>query len=37
MVDIFTQRRNAYPWSSAAYYENGDDSFDFLTHYRERF
>jgi len=26
-----------YPWSSASFYKNGDDSFDLLTHYKERF
>ncbi len=26
-----------YPWSSAGYYANGDDPFDFLTHCKERF
>lgn len=30
-------RPENYPWSSARFYESGDDSFSWLTHYRERF
>lgn len=26
-----------YPWSSANFYETGQDEFGFLTHYMERF
>ena len=26
-----------YEWSSANYYENNDQTFDFLTHYKDRF
>ena len=30
-------RPEDYPWSSAAFYELGEDRFAFLTHYKERF